>query len=127
MLLRNFLLLVLVCLSISAIAGEKLNFNQDVRPILSDKCFHCHGPDSHDRKKSLRLDIATGEDGAYRVRKGLAAIKPGKPEESSVWQRIITTDEDDLMPPMDSHKKQLKPEEKEIIKRWIKARGVSTQ
>lgn len=100
-------------------AKEKVNFNQDIRPILSDRCFHCHGPDEHDRKKKLRLDLAQGDDGAYRVRKGVAGIKPGSLKESSVWQRIITDDEDDVMPPTDAHKKPLTPEEKELIKRWI--------
>ena len=102
-------------------AEDKLDFNQDVRPILSDRCFHCHGPDSHDRKKKLRLDIADGPDGAYRVRKGKPAIKPGSLKDSTVWQRIITDDEDDIMPPVDSHKKQLTAAEKSIIKRWIES------
>jgi hypothetical protein len=105
-------------------ADEKLDFNQDVRPILSDRCFHCHGPDEHDRKKKLRLDFAEGADGAYRVRKGKAAILPGSLEKSEVWQRIITDDEDDIMPPLDSHKKQLSAKEKDIIKRWIKEGAV---
>jgi len=112
--------LVLLCFfSLIASGEKKLDFNLDVRPILSDRCFHCHGPDSHDRKKKLRLDIADGVDGAYRIRKGKAGIKPGSPDESTVWQRIITDDEDDIMPPLDSHKKQLTDKEKAIIKRWI--------
>ena len=45
--------------------AEKINFNRDIRPILSDKCFHCHGPDEHERKGKLRLDIPHGEDGAF--------------------------------------------------------------
>lgn len=101
-------------------AKEKINFNQQIRPILSDKCFHCHGPDEHDRKKKLRLDMATGHDGAYRIRKGKAGIKPGSPDESTVWQRIITDDEDDVMPPSDYHKKPLTSDEKALIKQWIK-------
>ena len=101
-------------------ADKKINFNRDIRPILSDRCFHCHGPDEHDRKKKLRLDIAEGDDGAFRIRKGKAAIKPGSPDESTVWQRIITEDEDDVMPPSDSHKKPLTADEKALIKQWIK-------
>ncbi|MCM8532723.1 MAG: PSD1 and planctomycete cytochrome C domain-containing protein [Lentisphaeraceae bacterium] len=112
-------LLILSLFPIWVGAKEKINFNQDIRPILSDRCFHCHGPDAHDRKKKLRLDLAQGDDGAYRVRKGVAGIKPGSLKESSVWQRIITDDEDDVMPPTDAHKKPLTPEEKELIKRWI--------
>ena len=112
-------MIFLLFLPVLLAAEKKLNFNQDVRPILSDRCFHCHGPDSHDRKKKLRLDVSGGEDGAYRIRKGKAGIKPGSPAESSVWQRIITDDEDDVMPPSDSHKKPLNAKEKAIIKRWI--------
>ena len=65
------------------------------------------------------MDLADGDDGAYRIRKGKAGIKPGSPEESTVWQRIITDDEDDVMPPADYHKKPLTVEEKSLIKRWI--------
>ena len=77
--------------------GEDVSFNRDVRPILSDRCFACHGPDTHERKAKLRLDVATGEDGAYRTRKGSTAIKPGSLEDSELWYRITTTDEDDVM------------------------------
>ena len=82
------------------IHGKDINFNNDIRPILSDRCFHCHGPDKHDRKKKLRLDVAEGDDGAYRERRGKFGIVPGNLEKSTVWQRIITDDEDDIMPPL---------------------------
>jgi len=96
-----------------------VNFNRDVRPILSDRCFQCHGPDKHERKGKLRLDQADGEQGAYRVRGGIAALKPGDLEESEVWYRLTTYDEDDVMPPADAHKKPLTAAEREIIKQWI--------
>lgn len=114
----KFILLFLVFTSF-AIQAKEINFNRDIRPILSDRCFHCHGPDRHDRKKKLRLDIAEGDDGAYRQRKGTFGIVPGSLEKSTVWQRIITDDEDDVMPPLDSHKKALSKEDKELIKQWI--------
>ena len=118
---KLFYQLLMVCLLVPPLFAEKkINFNRDIRPILSDRCFHCHGPDEHDRKKKLRLDLAEGDDGAYRVRKGKPGIKPGDPEVSTVWQRIITDDEDDIMPPIDSHKKPLTDEEKALIKQWIK-------
>jgi hypothetical protein len=98
-----------------------INFNRDVRPILSDRCFACHGPDKHERKAKLRLDQADGEQGAYRILDGVHGIKPGNLKETEVWRRITTDDEDDIMPPMDSHKKPLTAAEKDIIKRWIKA------
>lgn len=103
----------------SSILAEGIDFNQQIRPILSDRCFHCHGPDEHDRKGKLRLDIADGPDGAYRERKGSFAIKPGDLENSEVWYRIITDDEDDIMPPPDSHKKSLTQPEKDLVKQWI--------
>ena len=100
-------------------AAEKIDFNKDIRPILSDKCFHCHGPDEHDRKGKLRLDIPHGDDGAFREKKGSFAIKAGDPANSEIWKRIITDDEDDVMPPTDSTKKALTKKEKALIKAWI--------
>jgi len=100
-------------------AGAEVSFNEVVRPILSDRCFHCHGPDEHDRKGKLRLDQFEGQEGAYRELKGSIGIKPGNLEKSEVWQRIITEDQDDVMPPSDSHKKALTHEEREVIKQWI--------
>lgn len=111
--------LILIFALITCVYAKEINFNQDIRPILSDRCFHCHGPDKHDRKKKLRLDIAEGDDGAYRVRRGKHGILPGNLEKSTVWQRIITDDEDDIMPPIDSHKKPLNDKEKALIKQWI--------
>ena len=88
-------------------------FNREIRPILSDKCFFCHGPDSAKRKSGLRLDM---RDAAIKA----GAIVPGHPEESELWKRITTKDGDDLMPPPDSHK-GLKPTEIETLRRWIAA------
>ncbi|MCX8157381.1 MAG: PSD1 and planctomycete cytochrome C domain-containing protein [Verrucomicrobiae bacterium] len=94
-----------------------IHYNRDVRPILSDNCFHCHGPDEKDRKADLRLDTRAG---ATDPRDGMPAIVPGHPEKSLLWKRITTTDPDDLMPPPASHKK-LTPEQKEILRAWIGA------
>tara|TARA_Y100000588_G_scaffold313639_1_gene340854 strand:+ start:2547 stop:4985 length:2439 start_codon:yes stop_codon:yes gene_type:complete len=102
-------------------SGKEVSFNQDVFPILSDRCFACHGPDSHDRKAKLRLDLADGEDGAYRTHDGITAIKPGSIKDSELWYRITTDDADDQMPPAKSHKKPLTKEEQAIIKSWIEA------
>ncbi len=100
-------------------AADTVEFNRDIRPVLSDRCFHCHGPDEHDRKAKLRLDQTGGEDGAYRVHKGVAGIVPGSLDESELWYRIITDDDDDVMPPSKSHKKALTKREKELFKKWI--------
>ena len=102
-------------------AERDIDFNRDVRPLLSDRCFACHGPDVHERKAKLRLDRANGEDGAYRAHDGITAIKPGSPQDSELWYRITTDDADDLMPPAKSHKKPFTKEEQAILKRWIEA------
>ncbi len=107
-----------VCLGPLSAAAE-VSFNRDVRPILSDRCFACHGPDVHERKAKLRLDRADGSDGAYRTHDGVTAIKPGSITESALWDRITTDDPDDVMPPPKAHKKPLNAEEKAVIKRWI--------
>ena len=93
-----------------------ISFNRDVRPILSDNCFACHGFDAKTRKGGLRLDIA---EAALRPSKeGKTPIKPGHLEGSEVWRRIVTSDGEDLMPPPDSHK-TLTAAQKDILKRWI--------
>lgn len=115
-----FALFATALLSLSvATATSEISFNRDVRPILSDRCFACHGFDAHERKGHIRLDVPDGEDGAYRTRKGWTGIKPGDLEKSEVWLRIISDDEEEIMPPPDSHKKPLNKEERAIIKQWI--------
>ena len=89
----------------------KIEFNRDVQPILSDNCFYCHGNDPKHREADLRLDI---RDEAVKAE----AFIPGKAAKSELVSRILTTDEDDLMPPPDSHKK-LTQRQKEILKKWI--------
>ena len=97
---------------------EKVSFNAHIRPILSDKCFACHGFDSTKREENLRLDTAEGAYAALDSDKGQHAIVPGDTKKSAVWQRITTTDEDDIMPPPDYHK-PLSETEKNLITRWI--------
>jgi hypothetical protein len=83
-------------------AEGPVQFNRDVRPILSDQCFSCHGFDAKKRKAGLRLDVA---EGAYAANKdGRVAVKPGDLAGSELWRRLNTTDPDDVMPPPDSHK-----------------------
>jgi len=96
----------------AAIAADgKLDFNRDVRPILSDKCFSCHGPDTSKLKGRLRLD-----DRELALKRG--AIVPGKPNDSELVARIFTAEASELMPPAESNKK-LTAVEKDILKRWI--------
>jgi len=100
-------------------AAQDVQFNRDIRPLLSDRCFACHGPDAGHRKGKLRLDLTDGPEGAYGARGGMAAIQPGSPDQSSVWQRLITDDPDEIMPPPESHKEPLTADEKELFRRWI--------
>ncbi len=104
---------------------ETVSFNAHIRPILSDKCFACHGFDSTKREENLRLDTEAGAYAALESDKAMHAIVPGKPEESAVWDRIHTQDEDDVMPPPDYHK-PLTEKEKDLITRWI-AQGAKYQ
>src|SRR5579885_1427549 len=85
-----------------AAAEVPVQFNRDVRPILSDACFACHGFDAKARKAQLRLDTP---EGAFAKRKGVTPIKPGDPKGSEVWARVTSADADTVMPPPDSNKK----------------------
>ena len=100
-----------LALTLTARGAETISYNRDIRPLLSDNCFHCHGPDQKTRKGKFRLDV---RDDA--VAKG--AIVPGKPADSEFIKRILTSNEDDLMPPSETHKK-LTPAQKELLRRWI--------
>jgi hypothetical protein len=104
-------------------AQAKIEFNRDVRPILSDTCFHCHGPDLAERKGKLRLDIR--EEALKPAKSGSLAIVPGKPEESELITRVFTTDDDDLMPPTKLHK-PLSKAQQETLRQWI-AEGAEYQ
>ena len=99
---------------------KTISYNFDVRPILSDKCFACHGPDGNKREASLRLDIA---DSAYlplKETKGAFAIVPGKPEESEMFKRVSSDDPGYQMPTPESHLGLLTEREVAIVKKWIK-------
>jgi cytochrome c553 len=91
--------------------GAKVDYNEDVRPILSENCFYCHGPDGNKRKAKLRLDVRA-DALAHK------AFVPGNPEASDLIQRLSSTDSDEVMPPPDSHR-TITPAQKEILKRWI--------
>lgn len=93
-----------------------VRFNRDIRPLLSDHCFACHGPDTAKVKARLRLDVR--DLALAPARSGLAAIVPGQPEKSELIARITTDNADDLMPPAETHK-VLTPEQKELFRRWI--------
>ena len=94
----------------------RIEFNRDVRPILSDNCFHCHGPDENARQADLRLDIR--EKALQATGSGEKAIVPGKPDESELVRRIFSEDDNEVMPPPDAHK-SLAPRQKEVLERWV--------
>ena len=101
----------------------RIEFNRDVRPILSDTCFHCHGPDKNARQAELRLDIR--EEAVKAAGSGETPIVPGKAEESALVQRVFSEDGEVVMPPRESHK-TLTPRQKEILKEWV-AQGAEYQ
>lgn len=96
-------------------AEPVVDFNRDIRPILSDNCFACHGPDQEKRKAKLRLDT---EEGAKALRDGAAAIVPGKPADSQLIARILHNNIDDRMPPVKSNKK-LTAHQIKLLGQWI--------
>src|SRR5688572_20535145 len=100
----------------SSAAPEPLRFNQDIRLILSDKCFHCHGPDKNKRDSGLRLDV---REDAISNRDGIRAIVPGKPDESEAYLRMVSKDHEEMMPPPKAKLPAVTAEEAAIIKRWI--------
>ena len=96
-------------------AQQRVDFQRDVRPILSDNCFLCHGPDASTRKANLRLDE---REGALAARSNGTPVVPGKPDESLLYKRITDAVAARRMPPLSSHK-TLNDEQKDTIRRWI--------
>ena len=114
---RSLLAVAGVLLFASASAAEHVQFNRDIRPIFSDTCFACHGPDENKVKGKLRLDSL---DAARKGGKsGEPAITPGHPEKSEVMKRLLTKDTDDHMPPADFHK-VLSKAQIALVEQWIK-------
>jgi hypothetical protein len=104
-------LLAMAC----ALAAEDIRFNRDIRPILSENCFYCHGQDPKHREAGLRLDV---RDEAIKAHDGVIAVVPGKPEQSEMLNRLLSHDADEQMPPPESNRK-VTPAQIELIRRWI--------
>jgi hypothetical protein len=100
-------------------ADQQATFSRDISPVLSKKCFQCHGPDQEHRKGDLRLDIPDAEDGPFADHDGYQSLVPGDLEKSELWYRITTDDEDDVMPPPDSNLGALTEEERDAFQQWI--------
>ena len=97
-----------------------VSYNFDIRPILSDKCFKCHGPDASHRQAHLRLDIADSAYAPLKETRGAFAIVPGHPERSELLKRVGSPDATYQMPPPDSHLGALSDSERKIFERWIR-------
>jgi hypothetical protein len=98
---------------------ETVSYNFHIRPIFSDKCFKCHGPDGAQRQAGLRLDIADSAYAPLKETKGAFAIIPGKPDESEVFKRVSSTDTSYQMPTPDSHLGALSEYEVSLVRKWI--------
>ena len=107
--------IVLALGTLSTSATPELKFNRDIRPILSENCYQCHGPDSSARKAGLRLDL---RDNTLKEHKGITPIVPGNPDQSEVIRRVTHPDPEERMPPEDSERK-VNPEQIERIRQWI--------
>ncbi len=114
---RPLLAVASALLFASSASAERIQFNRDIRPIFSDTCYACHGPDENKVKGKLRLDSL---DAARKGGKsGEPAITPGHPEKSEVMKRLLTTDADDHMPPAEFHKVLTKAQIA-LVEQWIK-------
>jgi hypothetical protein len=126
--LRLSLLLVFLLSSLAVVSDRQtaavsddsgaISFNRDIRPIFSDACYACHGPDRNARKAGLRLDLR--EEALKKTRSGAIPIVPGKPDESEIVRRIFAADRHEIMPPEEAHK-TLTEQQKEMIRRWVAA------
>ena len=106
---------MLTSLAFIAKSSAEISFNRDIRPILSNKCFFCHGPSEKSRKAKLRLDV---EEEAFKEKDGFAAFVRKSLEDSEAWHRITSDDPDEVMPPP-KFKKELTKVEVNKIKQWI--------
>ena len=109
---RTFVLGIVWLLGVTQHSSAvEISFNRDIRPILADRCFHCHGPDEADRKADLRLDLETDF--------GRELFSPGDASESELIRRITSSDPEEVMPPPEAHKKTLTPREVELFRAWV--------
>lgn len=107
---------LILLLAAAPLGAQSPGYNREVRPLLSDNCFHCHGPDQGHRKGGLRLDIR--DEALKPAKSGKMAIVPGKPEESELLVRLEQTDPEEIMPPPESHK-VLTAAQKATLRQWI--------
>lgn len=97
-------------------ANAAVSFNRDIRPIMSNTCFQCHGPDKNSRMAGLRLDVR--DEATHPTKTGVIPIVPGKPEQSAIIERIFSTSAAKVMPPKYSHK-ELTATQRDTVRRWV--------
>ena len=107
---------LVLSLALGSVATAEVRFNRDIRPILSENCFACHGPDEKHNKAGLRLD--TREGATALNSEGKRALSPGSVSDSEMIRRILSQDPDDVMPPPESDKR-LQSGDIELIKQWV--------
>ena len=108
--------LLIFLIGSSALSAQDISFDRDIRPLLSSRCFACHGPDAESRAAGLRLDQPDGDEGAVGY-----AIEPGSVDDSEMWNRITSDDESDIMPPPESHLQPFNEKELNKIRQWIES------
>src|SRR5437667_10965225 len=108
-----FLALAMTFFAVRAGTNSPIQFNRDIRPIFSENCYACHGPDKNQRKAKLRLDVRD-------VAVERDAIVPGNPDQSKLVVHVFSADPDEIMPPPKS-RKALTATQKELLKNWIAA------
>jgi hypothetical protein len=117
--MRQLLCLVAGCAAavgaVAAAESDRATFNRDIRPIMSDTCFPCHGPDRNGRRADMRLDIR--EEATRPTRSGRIPIVPGDPDKSEIVARVFA-DGATVMPPRNAHK-ELTQAQKDTIRRWV--------
>src|SRR5262245_8862693 len=115
--LQFFTSLLFIELAAVVAAADRIDYNRDIRPILSENCYACHGPDKDKRKAGLRLDLK--EDALRKLASGDVAIVPGRPDQSRLLQVItLPAEDDDHMPPVESGKK-LSAAQIELLRQWL--------
>ncbi len=111
--------IIFATIQLYAVHADEISYNRDIRPLLADRCFACHGPDDAKRAADLRLDISSGPLSPFHKRDDHQVIEPNDPAASELWKRITTDDTSLQMPPHESIKKPLSDAQKQLIRRWI--------
>lgn len=115
---RHLALPATLCVTSVTLAQSDVRYSEHIRPILSNQCFECHGPDPETRMAGLRLDL---RDEATADRGGYAAIVPGDPDASEIWLRVTADHHSAVMPPLSAGRARLTDDEQSLIRRWIAA------